>query len=215
VGEGSFSDILASIDWTIENKERYKIKVLVLPFGAESIVPHKQDPLCAACEKAWNAGLIVIAAAGNRGGHTGSITTPGVCPSIITVGCCECKSSNIRDFIIPDFSGRGGKGENGVKPELIAPGVNITSLSSDKGFIPSKGRTPSLRPLETPYCTMTGTSVSTAVAAGCAALVIEKIPTISGKDLKGMLKLSCQTLNEPKTSQGYGVINIAKLLNEK
>jgi hypothetical protein len=59
---------------------------------------------------------------------------------------------------------------------------------------------------------MTGSSVSAAVAAGCIALLLEKMPNISGKDLKGILKLSCQTLNESNSAQGYGIINLKELL---
>lgn len=214
VGEGAFSDILAAIDWAIENKEKYKIRILCLPFGADVIVPPDMDPLSRACQIAWDMGLVVIAASGNKGPNQGSITTPGVCPSIITVGCCDCRELSIRSWQIPAFSGRGGNNENIVKPDFIAPGTGVMSLSSDKTYTPQNGRRLMNQSLDIPYCTMTGTSVSTAVATGCIALLLEKMPVISCKDLKGMLKLTCQTLNEPKSAQGYGVINIKKLLNE-
>jgi serine protease AprX len=144
----------------------------------------------------------------------GSITTPGIDPSIITVGCCESKDANIKNWKVADFSGRGGRTENIVKPELIAPGVNIMSLSSDKNYIPSPGRPHLQKTLENPYTAMTGTSTATSVATGCIALLLEKMPNLSGKDLKGVLKLSCQTLNEPKPSQGFGVICMEKLIND-
>lgn len=213
IGYGFFSDIIAAIDWTIDNKEKYNIKLLCLPFGAETIVPYKVDPLCRACRIAWDSGIIVVSASGNMGPHMGSITTPGIEPGIITVGCFEAKDANIKNWKVADFSGRGGKAENTVKPEFIAPGVNITSLSSDKNYIPSNGRS-NQKTLENPYSAMTGTSAAAAVATGCIALLLEKMPDLSGKDLKGMLKLTCQTLNEPKPSQGFGVINMEKLLSE-
>lgn len=214
VGEGAFSDILASIDWVIENKEKYKIKLLCLPFGADVIAKNSMDPLNKACEIAWNAGLIIIAASGNKGPDLGSITTPGNSPSIITVGSCDCREPSIKSWRVPDFSGRGGKSESMVKPDFIAPGTGIISLSSDKAYCPGNNKRIHSESLQPPYCAMTGTSVSTAVAAGCIALLLEKMPGISGKDLKGVLKLSCQTLNEPKPLQGYGVISINKLINE-
>lgn len=214
VGEGAFSDILAAIGWVVENRKKYNIRLLCLPFGADAIVPYKSDPLCRACEAAWNSGLIVITASGNKGPDHGTITTPGIDPFVITVGSCECRDSNIRNWTIPDFSSRGSKKGDETKPDFIAPGWGITSLSSDKRYVPGKGRKPTPSYLETPYCQMTGSSVSMAVAAGCIALCLEKMPDISGKDLKGILNLSCQTLNEVKTAQGSGVINMKKLIYE-
>lgn len=214
VGTGLFSDIIAAIDWTLENMEKYKIRILCLPFGAETIVSHKQDPLCAACKAAAQRGLVIVTAAGNKGPYPGSITTPGISPDVITVGCCNTSDSNIRKWNIADFSGRGGKIENLIKPDFIAPGVNLVSLSSDKSYIPGAGKSILTQTLDKPYCTATGTSISAAVAAGCIALLLEKIPNITLRDLRGLLKLSCQTLNEPKPSQGYGIINMKKLLSE-
>lgn len=208
VGSGAFSDIIAAIEWAIENMEKYNLKILCLPFGCESIVPIKADPLSRICRIAWEKGLIVIAASGNKGPGSGTITTPGICPSIITVGALECKDMNIRNWKIPAFSGRGAKLGNQIKPEIVAPGVGITSLSSDLSYIP--GASP-LKTLDNPYSCMTGTSVSCGIAAACISLVLEKMPHISGDDLKGILKLSCRSLNEPKISQGYGAISIEKL----
>lgn len=215
VGAGSFSDIIAAIDWTLENMEKYKIRILCLPFGADAIVPSYKDPLCIACEAACRSGIVVIAASGNKGSSQGSITTPGISPLVITVGCCESQDLNKGKWKIPDFSGRGGKIESEMKPDFIAPGVNITSTSSDICYIPGDSRDSFLKPLERPYCSMTGTSQSTAIAVGCISLIMEKMPDLSGKDLKGLLKLSCQTLNEPKASQGSGVLNMQKILSKE
>ena len=214
VGEGSFSDILSCIDWVIENREKIGIKILCLPFGAQAIVQSSIDPLCTAVRAAWDAGIIVIAAAGNKGPALGSITTPGIEPSIITVGCCESTGKDIKNWRIPDFSGRGWRKGSMVKPELISPGVDIFSLSASKGYIPVPGGRSVPPPIDTPYVSETGSSVSAAIVSGCIALLLEKMPNISGKDLKGVLKLSCRTLNQSSTAQGYGVINVRKLLGE-
>lgn len=213
IGAGLFSDIIASIDWIIENSEKYKIRVLCLPFGAEAIVSSRLDPLCTACETAWNKGIIVVASSGNNGPYQGTVTTPGICPEIITVGCCEARNPDVKNWRIPPFSGRGSKTDDHTKPELAAPGVDITSISSNTSYIPGNSSLLMHQSLEKPYCSLTGSSVSAAVVAGCIALLLEKKPTITGRDVKGMLKLSCQTLNDLKTVQGQGVINMGKLLD--
>lgn len=213
VGEGAFSDILAAIGWVVENRESYNIKILCLPFGADAIVPCSMDPLCKACNAAWDLGIMVVAASGNKGPEQGTITTPGIDPSIITVGCCQCSDTSIRNWKIPEFSGRGSRKDKETKPDFIAPGCSVTSLSSDKSYMPVKGTKTYPPSLISPYCTMTGSSVSAAVAAGCIALYLEKTPDISGKDLKGVLKLCCQTINEVRNAQGSGVLNIGKALS--
>ncbi|HBM80856.1 MAG: S8 family serine peptidase [Clostridiales bacterium] len=207
-GTGSFSDILAALEYVLENKDNLKIKILCLPFGAEPIVERGKDPLLSACTKIAESGIIIVAPSGNSGPGQGTILTPGISPSVITVGCLNCPDSNIRSWSIPDLSGSGSSKSGETKPDVIAPGVGIMSLSSDTSYIPNTGR---MKSLENPYCKMTGSSVSSAVAAGCIALILEKMPSITLKDLKGMLKLSCKTLNELKISQGYGVINIQNL----
>jgi serine protease AprX len=215
VGEGSFSDIIAAIGWVIENREKYKIRILCLPFGAEAIVPHLTDPLCIACEKAWKEGLIVIAAAGNKGPDPDSITTPGISPSVITAGCSDCRGGSIRDWKIPGFSGRGSRKGDDVKPDILAPGAGIVSLQADIIFKSGSGRRGFI-PEQTlpPYTSMSGTSASAAIAAGCAAVFLEKMPGVSNSDFKGMLKLSCRSLNELKYIQGQGVIDMRKLLDK-
>lgn len=214
VGEGSFSDILSCIDWVIENREKLGIRILCLPFGAQSIVPSSIDPLCVAARAAWDAGIIVVAAAGNKGPSQGSLTTPGIEPSIITVGCCESTGRDIKSWRIPDFSGRGWRRGTMVKPELTSPGVNMPSLFACRDYVPVPGGRSIPPPVDTPYVSATGSSVSAAFVSGCIALLLEKMPGISGKDLKGVLKLSCQSLNQSSTAQGYGVINLEKLLGE-
>lgn len=208
VGEGSFSDIIAAIEWVIENKEKYDIKLLCLPFGGEAVTSCKFDPLVKACEAAWNKGIIVISATGNRGPSFDTITTPGICPCIITVGSCEYTDTAAKNWKVSNFSGRGIKRGNIIKPDFLTPGFNITSLSADRSYIPG---VTSMIHLDNPYHAASGSSISCAIAAGCIALFLEKMPTVSGNDLKGILKLSCKSLNEPKTSQGFGMIDMQKI----
>lgn len=66
-GEGLTSDALNSINWVIQNKDTYKIRVMNLSFGTVAVESYHQDPLCKAVEKAWKAGIAVVAAAGNSG----------------------------------------------------------------------------------------------------------------------------------------------------
>lgn len=213
VGEGSFSDILAAMKWVADNSKKYAIRIVCLPFGADAIVPQRSDPLCRAAKALYDMGVVAVASSGNKGPGIGTVTTPGIEPSIITVGCCDTTESSIKKWMVPDFSSRGFKSGGALKPELIAPGVNIESLSSNRGYVPSPGGRSANPDIENPYTQMSGSSVSAAAVAGCIALIMERSPGISGKDLRGMLKISCRTLNEGAPSQGWGAINLNEILS--
>ncbi len=66
-GAGRASDVIEAIDWAIENKSAFNIRVINLSLGAPVVQSYKDDPLCEAVERAVAAGIVVVAAAGNQG----------------------------------------------------------------------------------------------------------------------------------------------------
>ena len=197
-GEGNTSDILAALDWVWKNKEKYNIRVVSLSLGSPSGGKRAYDPMVLACERLWNSGIVVVAAAGNEGPALRTIDTPGVSRKIITVGCSDDQETpNFKDDTIADFSSRGPSPYGKGKPDLVAPGVNIMSLANHgSGYIP-----------------MSGTSMSTPVVAGCCALLLEKSPNLSPNEVKQRLLRSTYTLKRPSVEQGSGLINLTKLLS--
>src|SRR5436853_4456837 len=91
-GIGSVSNVIAGINWAIQNKSTYNIRVMNLSLGTAITQSYKTDPLCQAVGKASDAGIVVIVAAGNWGkdsfGNTiyGGILSPANSPKVITVG---------------------------------------------------------------------------------------------------------------------------------
>src|SRR2546428_6102417 len=65
-GTGNTSDVIAAIQWAIKNKSRYNIRLINLSLGHAVEESYRDDPLCAAVERAVHAGIVVVAAAGNR-----------------------------------------------------------------------------------------------------------------------------------------------------
>ncbi|MBI3924651.1 MAG: S8 family peptidase [Armatimonadetes bacterium] len=122
-GHGSTSRILQGINWVVENRERYNIRVINLSLG--SYQPRgEDDPIRQAVEKAAEAGVVVVVSAGNRGPSLGSISAPGDSPSVITVGAVDDRNTpSTDDDRIPNFSSRGARGSS--KPDLVAPGEAI------------------------------------------------------------------------------------------
>jgi len=79
-GAGSYSDIIAGINWIVANRQKYNIRVLNLSLGASPQSYYWNDPLDQAVMAAWKAGIVVVAAAGNDGPNPMTIDVPGNVP---------------------------------------------------------------------------------------------------------------------------------------
>ena len=127
-GGAKVSDIVEGIDWVIQNRDKYNIRIINMSVG----VPVTKDQCNAineAVKRASDSGIVVVAAAGNEGPVEGTIAAaPGNSPYAITVGAIDDKNTPQRDDDeIASFSSRGTK-DGLLKPDLVAPGTNIISL---------------------------------------------------------------------------------------
>lgn len=200
-GSGKMSDIIEAIEYVIETKDKFNTKILNLSFGSPSNNSYLKDPLCKSVKEAKNAGITVVAAAGNSGPNAKTIVSPGISPDAITVGAVDDKRTiDPSDDEIARFSSRGPTEEGITKPDIVAPGVNINSLSHIKanGYIP-----------------MSGTSMATPLISGSVALLINKYGSLSPDEIKKKLMDSCIDLKDLKVNQGSGMINLKKLFDEE
>src|SRR5678815_2500025 len=127
-GVGLSSNVIAALDWCITNKATYNIRVINMSLGAPAKDSYNTDPLCLAARRAYNAGIVVVVAAGNRGKNLlgqeiyGGIDSPGIEPSVITVGATNSFGTDNRgDDTIATYSSRGptrgySKDSSGIKP---------------------------------------------------------------------------------------------------
>ena len=95
-GQGTDSAVIAAIITAIALRSQYNIRVINLSLGRPVYESYTQDPLCQAVELAWQAGIVVVVAAGNDGRDDsvgengyGTITAPGNDPYVITVGAMK------------------------------------------------------------------------------------------------------------------------------
>lgn len=88
-GKGNSYDVLAGIQWILDNAERYNIKVANLSIGTNNT--SSNDPLVKAVEAAWDKGITITIAAGNNGPNACSVTSPGISKKVITVGASDDK----------------------------------------------------------------------------------------------------------------------------
>ena len=86
-GQGRASTVIAGIAWAIDHKDELDIRVLNISIGGNPAGPTAEDPLAQAVEAAWDAGIVVVCAAGNEGEFgLGGVLSPGNDPAVITVG---------------------------------------------------------------------------------------------------------------------------------
>ncbi len=197
-GNGHFEHLLKAIDWILMHRHQYHIRIVNISIGAlPSGNPDRDDLVLAAVESLWDAGIIVVSAAGNQGPDKCTVTVPGTSPKIITVGAYDddlAVRSNGR--IVKHYSGRGPTRACVIKPEIVAPGYGITSCRNHKYG----------------YTTKSGTSMATPFVSGAIALLLELHPEMTGRDVKLALYHSCRDLGLSKEQQGWGLLSIPALL---
>lgn len=202
-GNGRMSNVLLGLQWLLDHHEEYKVRVVNISVGAISDKKtNEKSPLYTMIGKLWDAGMAVIAAAGNEGPSKGTITSPGIHPKIITVGCSDDfhpVRGKIRE--LKNYSGRGPVPKSCiVKPEVVAPGADILSCSNRIGN--SKKM----------YVTKSGTSMATPIVSGAMALLCEACPNLSNGQMKLCLKDSSKDLGWSKNRQGWGLLQIEALI---
>jgi serine protease AprX len=196
-GGGMISDIAAGIEWIIEHKEQYNIRIVSMSLGVDGRLG-RNDALLKEAERLWDHGIAVFVAAGNNGPERKTINVPGISPKLITVGCVDdLRTIQRADDVVAEFSSR-GPARKTVKPDVVAPGVDIISLKNQ----------------QKQYIKMSGTSMSTPMAAGIAALMLQKKSDLTPQRIKDILMKNTYSLGEDKNSQGKGELDMVKILSQ-
>jgi subtilisin family serine protease len=198
-GNGNTSDILSTVQWIIENKEVYKTKIINFSLGAIAQYKERRDPLVKAANRAIEENLIVVAAVGNSGPMHNTILSPATGRYVISVGSLNDRGRPYsKGGTIAEFSSRGPTLDRIRKPDLIAPGVDIMSLSN--------------RNLSG-YTTLSGTSMSAPMISGAAALLLNENPNYTHFDIKRILLNSCSKIKASAFEQGAGVLNMKRIFS--
>lgn len=208
-GGGSLANVIKGVQWCIENKEKYGIKVISMSLGAGSNLKEKDDVVVLAVQKALDAGLIPVIAAGNSGPGRETVGTPGIGADLLTVGAYDDKNTATHDDdTMAFFSSRGPTTrDKNIKPDIAAPGVNMVSHRSPGSEIDHAN----VGKLGDYYVLLSGTSMATPVTAGVAALVCQANPNLSAREVMKLLKDTA----EPRPDmlpilQGAGLVDPGK-----
>jgi serine protease AprX len=228
-GAGQTSQVIQAIEFAIARRDALGIDVINLSLGHPIYEPAASDPLVRAVERAVDAGIVVVASAGNfgynsvlgRSGYAG-ITSPGNAPSAITVGALRGVETLTRgDDDVAAYSSRGPSWYDGfAKPDLLAPGHGIVSNGSSESTLYADY--PSIR-AGSSLMRLNGTSMATAATTGVVALMLEAqrqsrelgsalAPTLAPNAIKAILQYTSTPLDARASSpdaltQGAGAIN--------
>lgn len=167
-GSGLDSWIIAGMEWAARD---VKARVVSMSLGSDApsdgsdLLSQSVDELSA------ETGALFTIAAGNAGPAAHTIGSPGTADAALTVGAVDSEDA------VADFSSRGPRfGDDGLKPEITAPGVGVLAARSQ--YFPEG---------EGSYVALSGTSMATPHVAGAAALLAAKHPDWTGAQLKDAL----------------------------
>ena len=155
----------------------------------------KNAVLAECMEHAWDAGLVVVVAAGNMGPHAGSVTVPGTNKKVITVGAFD--DCIFRAAAIP--------GEDRHRNVSANRRSRLPDQTSDPAAAPGIWTAENT-------VSKSGTSMAAPVVSGAIALLLEKEPHLTNVEVKMRLKNCARNLNLPKYQQGWGMIDVNLLL---
>ena len=197
-GNGYASDVLAGLHYIIDNRRRLGIRIVNISVGSFSRRGMSENSaLVKGVNAAWDAGLMVVVAAGNNGPGRHTITTPGISRKVITVGCSDDhKEVEVFGNKMIDYSGRGPTNACICKPDIVAPGCSIVSCSNHPDG----------------YMVKSGTSMSTPLVSAAFALLLEKYPDMTNRDVKLRLWDRAVDMGLPRNQQGRGILDVGKLL---
>ena len=135
---------------------------------------------------AWERGVVLLNSAGNYGPKPQSLGAPADAPGTLTVG-----ATSLAGRVVP-FSSRGPTGDGRIKPDVVAPGSGV--LIASAGTLDR-------------YHRGSGTSYSTPLVAGLAALVVEAHPDWGPAAVREAIVMSANRADEPDNTQGWGIPN--------
>jgi len=204
--------IIAALQYIRHVNDRYSFMTI---HGANLSlsIPHDvrnfacgRTPVCNECERLVNSGVVVVAAAGNRGyqnfetsegvyeGYAAfSLTDPGNADGVITVGATHRFWPHT--YGVSFFSSRGPTGDGRLKPDLVAPGERIRA--------PLPGNT---------WGDLDGTSMAAPHVSGAAAMLMARYSELVGQPrrIKDILCRSATDLGREKSFQGNGMLDVLR-----
>ena len=165
-GSGSTSGVDAGVEWVIANRARFGIEVLNMSLGSAASSAGT-DSTSRVVNRAAASGITPVVSAGNSGPGRNTIGSPAAATFAVTVGAMadplDTEGTRPPGFSLASFSSRGPTADGRTKPDVAAPGVDISAAAAGTG---------------SGYSVKSGTSMSSPFTAGVAALVLDANPAL-------------------------------------
>lgn len=205
-GDGTTEAMLRGMDWVLENRKKYEIRILNISVGIGNLEEEgKERLLQEKVNEVWDCGILVVCAAGNKGPGDGTVSSVGGSVKVVTVGCHDGGYFQDDPHRCELYSGWGARGGTIRKPDVVAPGTAVISCNVSCHKI--NGR------MKNAYIAKGGTSMATPVVAGAAALALQKYPLMTNEECKRKLQFSAVDLGLPWNRQGWGMVNVERMLS--
>jgi serine protease AprX len=203
-GSVDVTQIIAAIDWVVEHKADYNIRVISLSYGTDSRSPNSTDPLAFAVENAWKQGVVVVVSGGNDGRSELTLADPASDPYVLAVGAADTMgTASAVDDTVPDWSTRGS---NTRHVDVVAPGVSVLGLKVPGGF--ADERNPQAR-VGTRFAKASGTSQAAAVVSGEVALLLQSNPKMTPDQVKRQVMSTASAFSSTDAKyRGNGTTNV-------
>jgi subtilisin family serine protease len=230
-GDGFASDIIRALDY-VRDRLNGDPKMLVV-HGVNLSVGYEFDaemfacggsPLCVEVDRLVQAGVVVVAAAGNTGygtlaakerntkvGLANTINDPGNARNAITVGATHRDSPHT--YGVSFFSSKGPTGDGRLKPDLVAPGERITSCAAGKKLRDVVEDRP-VAPDTAYYVDDSGTSMAAPHVAGAIAAFLSIRKEFMGKplDVKDIFLKTATPLGRERYFEGHGLVDLMRAI---
>ncbi len=196
-GEGTFAQVIAGMQYVIDPDNNAATDdgadVVNMSLGIQGTYSEFLIPVA----NMLKAGVVPVFAIGNFGPNGASTGSPGNIPDVIGVGAVDQNNN------VASFSSRGPVAWTGsingvfVKPDVVAPGVEITSASPGNKYI-----------------AMSGSSQASPITAGAVALLLSAKPNSTVDAIKNALYTSANNATNKNNNVGYGLISVSGAMSK-
>jgi serine protease AprX len=200
-GNATVLNVIYGLQFAVDHHSDYNIRVVNLSLDSTTPQSYKTDPLDAAAESAWMHGLVVVAAAGNRGTNADAVQyAPANDPYVITVGAVdENGQTNPVNDTIPAWSSRGTTQDGVQKPDVYAPGAHIVSVLAPGSTFASICASLNCA-VGGAYVRTSGTSMAAPMISGLVADLLQFRPNLTPNQVKGLL-ISSSVASNPSIQE--------------
>jgi serine protease AprX len=188
-GNATVLDVIYGLQFAVDHQSDYNIRVVNMSLDSTTPQSYATDPLDAAAESAWMHGIVVVAAAGNRGTAPDAVQySPANDPYVVTVGAVdEQGQSNPANDVIASWSSQGTTQDGFQKPDVYAPGAHIVSVLAPNSAFQSMCPTCIIGGA---YIKTGGTSMAAPMISGLVADLLQHHPNWTPNQVKGALMSS-------------------------